>query len=99
VPELMLWPSIHQRNQAARAEPVDPEEVRDSLTATRLFMHDPRNGISSHVNHWLIPAPAPETEEARLAVLSGALARTVPCFRLHAGADPAALGRAAAELL
>ncbi|HVB44717.1 MAG TPA: hypothetical protein VNF47_18725 [Streptosporangiaceae bacterium] len=99
VPELMLWPAIHPRNQAVRAEPVDPEEVRDTLTTTRLFMHDPRNGISSHVNHWLIPPPAPEIEAARLAALSGALARNVPCFRLHAGADPAALARAAAELL
>jgi hypothetical protein len=97
--ELMIWPDVSAQHTTARVERVDPAEVRSTLTATRLFMVDPATGIGSHINHWLIPTPAAEVEDARLTLLAEAIAFSVPCYRVHSGADPADLARAVAELL
>lgn len=98
-PELMIWPDIGPQHRRLRVQRVDPDEVRDTLVRTRLFMDDPGRGISSHINHWLVPAPPVAVQGATVMVIADVLARDVPCYRVSAGGDPAALARAATDLL
>ena len=86
----MIWPDVSAQHTTARVERVDRAEVRSALTSTRLFMVDPATGTGSRINHWLIPTPAAEVQETRLSRLAEAIARSVPCYRVRAGADPAA---------
>jgi hypothetical protein len=99
VPELMIWPDVSARHTTARVERVDRAEVRSTLTSTRLFMVDPATGTGSRINHWLIPTPAAEVQDTRLNRLAEVIARSVPCYRVRAGADPAELARVVAQLL
>ncbi|GIJ30651.1 hypothetical protein Vqi01_58130 [Micromonospora qiuiae] len=97
-PSVMIWPHLDPRRTAVSVERVDPDEVHQTLLDTRMFMHDPARGTSAHINQWLVPGPAGEITDAHLQRTAAALA-TRPCYRLHAGADAAALAAAVGALL
>ncbi|SCL13090.1 hypothetical protein GA0070616_0125 [Micromonospora nigra] len=97
-PSMMIWPHLDPSRSEVRVEGVDPTEVHQTLLNTRMFMHDPERGTSAHINHWLVPGPPDEVTNAHLHRTAAALA-TLPCYRVHAGADPAALADAIGALL
>ncbi|MBV9022658.1 MAG: hypothetical protein JO362_02355 [Streptomycetaceae bacterium] len=97
--DIMIWPDIAPQHQGVTTNVVEPDEVRERLLTTRLFMVDPASGVSSHINHWLVAAPPADQQAATLAGIADAIARSVPCYRVRAGGDPAILARAVAELV
>ncbi|PMR61327.1 hypothetical protein C1A38_09320 [Verrucosispora sp. ts21] len=97
-PSVMIWPRLDPSRTGVSVERVDPDEVHQTLLDTRMFMHDPARGTSAHINQWLVPGPADEVTDAHLRRTAAALA-TRPCYRIHAGADPAALAAAVGALL
>lgn len=96
--DAMIWPQLDPGCRRARIERVPPAEVFRTLMRTRMFMANPDLGTSSHVNHWLAPAPADHVAHRNLARTATALA-SAPCYRIHAGADPAALASAVSHAL
>ncbi|MEU3455280.1 hypothetical protein ABZ671_17040 [Micromonospora sp. NPDC006766] len=97
-PSVMIWPHLDRGRSGVSVERVGPDEVHQTLLDTRMFMHDPARGTSAHINQWLVPGPANEVTDAHLHRTAAALA-TRPCYRVHAGADPAALADAVGALL
>ncbi|MBC8991780.1 hypothetical protein [Micromonospora chalcea] len=97
-PSVMIWPHLDPRRTGVSVERVGSDEVHQTLLDTRMFMHDPTCGTSAHINQWLVPGPADEVTVAHLQRTAAALA-TLPCYRIHAGADPAALAAAVGALL
>ncbi|MFF8916912.1 hypothetical protein ACF08M_27230 [Streptomyces sp. NPDC015032] len=97
-PAMLLFPHLDPDRTSVSVEPVAGAEARDELLHTRLFMTDPGRGPSSHINHWLWPAPDPAITDGNLGRVVDALAE-LPCYRIHAGADPAALADAVGRLL
>jgi len=96
-PRLMLWP--HRCAIDGAPEPVAEDEVRDTLTCTEFFMHDPVTGCTSHRNHWLLGTAEPEDATATLADLADLVARTVPCFRVPVTDDPTVLAHQVGQLI
>lgn len=97
-PTMLLFPQLAPDRTSVRVEPVAGAEARAELLHTRLFMTDPGRGPSSHINHWLWPAPAAAITDGYLGRVVDALAE-LPCYRIHAGGDPAALADAVGRLL
>ncbi|WP_328373323.1 hypothetical protein OG800_50085 (plasmid) [Streptomyces sp. NBC_00445] len=97
-PSMLVFPQLDPTAAAVRVEPVARARVREELLHTRLFMTDPGRGPSSHINHWLWPTPDPQTMDRNLARVVDALAE-LPCYRIHAGGEPAALADAVGGLL
>ncbi|GAB3066311.1 hypothetical protein [Micromonospora schwarzwaldensis] len=97
-PSLMIWPHLDPHRADVSVERVDAGEVHQTLLDTRMFMHDPERGTSAHINQWLVPGPTDDVTEAHLRRTAAALA-LLPCYRIHAGADPAALVAAVDGLL
>ncbi|MEU7802534.1 hypothetical protein AB0B10_25070 [Micromonospora arborensis] len=97
-PSMMIWPHLSPRRVDVSVERVDPDQVHQTLLDTRMFMHDPERGTSAHVNQWLVPGPADDITDAHLRRTAAALAMR-PCYRIHAGADPAALAAAVGGLV
>ncbi|MFI1700355.1 hypothetical protein ACH419_30840 [Streptomyces bobili] len=97
-PALLVFPQLDRERTTVSVEPVEHAEARDELLRTRLFMTDPDRGPSSHINHWLWPAPDPAATDRNLGRVVDALA-ALPCYRIHAGGDPAALADAVGSLL
>ncbi|MEV7957471.1 hypothetical protein [Streptomyces sp. NPDC088141] len=97
-PTMLVFPQLDPDGTSVRVEPVARAEAHTELLHTRLFMTDPGRGPSSHINHWLWPAPDPAATDRCLAGVVDALA-ALPCYRIHAGGDPAALADAAGHLL
>jgi hypothetical protein len=95
----MLWPRISLRGNGAAPAAVSPEEIREVLLATRLFMADPASGISSHINHWLTGTGPPARTAENLRQVVEDLARGVPCYRIPVEGDPAALAARIKDLL
>lgn len=95
---LMIWPHLDPDRTTVDVQQVDPAEVTDTLTTTGMFMHDLHHGTSAHTNQWLAPPPDPETAHRNLQHAAAALAAK-PCYRVHAGSDPAALAAAVGRLL
>lgn len=95
----LIWPTLSPEQHGTHIKPVPAAEVERELVATRLFMLDPNSGISCHVNHWLIPAPPTAEQTDRIRHVGRALAASVPCFRVRAGLDPAALAAAIGEVV
>ncbi|RAS59423.1 hypothetical protein C8D87_11435 [Lentzea atacamensis] len=78
-PRLMLWPARTRNPHQPEAVPAD--EVRATLANTRLFLHDPDTGRSSHLNHWLVPLPDfAALDQARDTVIG--LLAALPCVRI-----------------
>jgi hypothetical protein len=96
--DVMIWPQLHPGCRHARTERVSPAEVLRTVTRTRMFMADPDQGTGSHTNHWLAPAPPGHVTDGHLARTATALA-SAPCYRIHAGADQAALAGAVGSVL
>jgi hypothetical protein len=96
--DVMIWPRLDPRCRRVRTERVPPSEVLRTVTRTCMFMTDPDQGTSSHTNHWLAPAPPGHVTKGHLARTATALA-SAPCYRIHAGADPAALASAVGSVL
>jgi hypothetical protein len=96
--DVMIWPQLHPGCRRARTEQVPPAEVLWTVTRTRMFMADPDQGTSSHTNHWLAPAPPGHVTDGHLARTATALA-SARCYRIHAGADPAALADVVGSVL
>ncbi|WP_229399919.1 hypothetical protein [Micromonospora okii] len=96
-PSVMIWPHFDPSRTGVSVERVDPDEVHQTLLDTRMFMHDPARGTSAHINQWLVPGPADEVTDAHLLSTAAMLA-TRPCYRVHAGTDPAALADAVGAL-
>ncbi|MEU0027454.1 hypothetical protein [Streptomyces sp. NPDC006335] len=97
-PSMLVFPQLSPNRTTAHVEPVGVDEARDELMRTRLFMTDPGRGPSSHINHWLWPAPDPAVTDRDLTHVVVALAE-LPSYRIHAGGDPAALADAVGRLL
>jgi hypothetical protein len=97
-PAMLLLPRLDPDRTSVRVDPVAGAEARDELLHTRLFMTDPGRGPSSHINHWLWPVPAPAITDGNLNRVVDALTE-LPCYRIHAGADPVALADAVGHLL
>lgn len=95
---LMIWPHLDPARTEIQVEHVDPAEVADTLIRTGMFMHDLHRGTSAHTNQWLAPPPDPATERRNLHQAATTLADK-PCYRIHAGGDPAALAAAVSRLL
>lgn len=95
---IMLWPHLDPARTTVQVERVDPDEVTDTLSNTRMFMHDPQRGTSAHTNQWLAAAPDDDTVHRNMAHTATVLAG-LPCFRIRAGADPVALAAAVGRLL
>ncbi|SBT40801.1 hypothetical protein [Micromonospora narathiwatensis] len=98
IPSMMIWPHLDPARTGVVVERVDPDEVHQRLVDTRMFMRDPTRGTSAHINQWLVPGPAGEVTDAHLHRTAAALVSR-PCYRVHAGADPAALADAVGALL
>ncbi|MEU1824110.1 hypothetical protein ABZ502_16990 [Streptomyces abikoensis] len=97
-PALLVFPQLNRERTTVSVEQVERAEARAELLRTRLFMTDPGRGPSSHINHWLWPAPDPAATDRNLGRVVDSLAE-LPCYRIHAGGDPAALADAVADLL
>jgi hypothetical protein len=97
-PTMLVFPQLGPDRSTVRVEQVARDEARDELLRTRLFMTDPGCGPSSHINHWLWPAPDPAVTDRDLGRVVDALAE-LPCYRIYAGGDPAALADAVGRLL
>ncbi|MGW4200925.1 hypothetical protein [Streptomyces sp. NPDC004726] len=97
-PTMLVFPQLDPPRTTVRVEQVSRAQVREELLHTRLFMTDPGRGPSSHVNHWLWPTPDAQTTDRNLTRVADALA-DLPCYRIHAGGDPAALADAVGGLL
>lgn len=97
-PALLVFPELDRERTTVSVEQVERAEARAELLRTRLFMTDPGRGPSSHINHWLWPAPDPAATDRNLDHVVDALA-ALPCYRIHAGGDPAALADAVTGLL
>lgn len=97
-PRLMIWPELSPAHHGAHTEQIPVGEVKQILTDTRLFMHDPDRGVSSRINHWLFSTPPAARLDAHLHQVAHALA-DVPCYRLRTGGDPDAIAQAIAGLL
>ncbi len=98
-PHVMIWPQLSPAAGSARYPRVPADTVRATLTSNRLFMHRPAAGASSHVNHWLAPAPPDSTTEKNRRAVVTVLARTVPCYQLMARPDPTTVADAVAAVL
>jgi hypothetical protein len=96
-PRLMLWP--HRCTIDSAPEPVADDDVRDTLTCTEFFMHDPVTGSTSHRNHWLLGTAEPKHATATLTDLADLVARTVPCFRVPVTDDPTVLAHYVGQLI
>jgi len=96
-PALMVWP--YRSSHDATPEPVSVAEVREVLVRTGFFMHDPTTKITSHRNHWLLPAEDAGRSAASLAAVVDLLAGTVPCVRVAVTDCTAALARHVSALL
>ncbi|MFI6287636.1 hypothetical protein ACIBCM_23305 [Streptomyces sp. NPDC051018] len=97
-PAMLVFPQLDLDRTTVRVEQVGRAEARAELLRTRLFMTDPGRGPSSHINHWLWPAPDPAVTDRDLGRVVDVLAE-LPCYRIHADGDPAALADAVAGLL
>ncbi|MEW1760464.1 hypothetical protein AB0393_28630 [Streptomyces cyaneofuscatus] len=97
-PAMLLFPRLDPDRTSVSVEPVAGAEARDELLHTRLFMTDPGRGPSSHINHWLWPTPDAAITDGNLGRVVDALAE-LPCYRIHADADPAALAEAVGRLI
>ncbi|MFF8992479.1 hypothetical protein ACF09H_21590 [Streptomyces sp. NPDC014983] len=97
-PALLVFPALDRERTTVSVEQVEGAEARTELLRTRLFMTDPGRGPSSHINHWLWPVPDPAATNRNLDHVVEALA-ALPCYRIHAGGDPAALADAVTDLL
>jgi hypothetical protein len=95
---MMLWPHLDPARTEVHVERVDPDEVKDTLIRTRMFMHDLHRGASAHTNQWLASAPADDIVDWNVEQTAAVLAKK-PCFRIRAGADPVALAAAVGRLL
>ncbi|MFF1712251.1 hypothetical protein [Streptomyces sp. NPDC058268] len=92
-PTLMVFPQLEPSRTTVSVEPVPRAQAHEELLRTRLFMTDPGRGPSSHLNHWLWPTPDPQTTDSHLSRVVDGLAE-LPCYRIRAGTDPAALAHA-----
>lgn len=97
-PTLLVFPQVEPTRTEVHVESVRRTEAREELLHTRLFMTDPGRGPSSHINHWLWTTPDPQTTDRNLTRVVDALSE-LPCYRIHAGGDPAALAHAVGGLL
>lgn len=97
-PTILAFPQLDPSRTTVRVEQLARTQVRQELAHTRLFMTDPGRGPSSHINHWLWPTPDEETTDRNLTRVVDALTE-LPCYRIHAGGDPAALAAAVGDLL
>lgn len=95
---LMLWPHLDQDCTEVRVERVEPDETADTLISTGIFMRDLHRGASAHTNQWLAAAPDDQVVSMNMKNVAAVLAAR-PCFRIHAGADPAALAAAVGRLV
>ncbi|MGW2105060.1 hypothetical protein [Streptomyces sp. NPDC001948] len=97
-PTMLVFPQLDPDRTTVRVEQVARAQARDELLRTRLFMTDPGRGPSSHINHWLWPAPDPAATDRDLTRVVDGLAE-LPCYRIHSGGDPVALADAVGRLL
>ncbi|MEU8656118.1 hypothetical protein [Actinoplanes philippinensis] len=93
-----IWPELDPDRTSVSVKRVEAAEVEQTLINTGLFMHDLHRGTSAHTNQWLAPAPPDPVLRTNLEVTAAALAAR-PCFRVTAGADPAALAAAVGRIL
>lgn len=97
-PAMLVFPQLDPARTTVRVEQLARAQVCQELLHTRLFMTDPGRGPSSHINHWLWPTPDEVTTDRNLTRVVDALAE-LPCYRIHAGGNPAALAAAVGGLL
>lgn len=97
-PTVLIFPQLDPCRTTVRVEQLARAQVHQELLHTRLFMTDPGRGPSSHINHWLWPTPDEETTDRNLTRVVDALAE-LPCYRIHAGGDPATLAEAVSGVL